>query len=791
MGTTESRSKKPTHDLFAESSNVDETFRLARKLASEEPEYADSLSEEEEDGVATAPTTAVTNEQDVKKEGQGIYDSSGNAEFKGSDTDYETDATFGNIKEPTSPVVGESKNTDSEINDDSLTTEDKILLSFEEDSESKTRGISRESSTNGSTSGSGNESAVKLKGHRLYSLEKKEERKPRGRPSACIFVASLSSGLSDDVLCQSVTSHFAQWGKITLVKVLRDPANRPYAFVQYDTEKEAKTAISEGQHSILNGRTVRCERARVNRTLYLQMNDKGVSAKRLCKFLEAFGEVERMVAVDQNFEALPSQKGPSKNWFAKFVFRQDAISAFANLKTKAAWCIEWAQNLEDEYDDIPDVTIDRFSIFVGHLDPRISRQEVVERFETHGMIKEAILVNRPLNNFAFIKFKEKESAASAVEAENHALFKYQTIHVQYRELYNNYRKKYAGLSSHRLNLAPPPINFRKKYSFGSTDSRPGLRKRSIYPYRDDMARGLGMGSRLAHNALPVGAISQQKSNFRSISGGGLAPNCIVDSPGEIQSYAMSAGGARNSIDDKGRLKRFSFTKVGNSSNASTKIAGLSINPFLPVDEDSSKANGSNAGSPLAANREIYQDSDTIRSNATTCSGSATKSGYTYSTVDGRESMNSELLEEMSQQQYPQPGPYNMPYYYILPTKDMGYMGGQFPTMMPPLKNPPETEEASKGGIRAVSSMASVPRTANSSTSPGYYIPYAGFSQSPGVAPPPMYPYYLYYNNCAPGSSLESNIAVPGDPRVVLHQQQDPQHENQHQQKQQKQKLEGM
>lgn len=48
-----------------------------------------------------------------------------------------------------------------------------------------------------------------------------------------------------------------------------DSKNRPYAFVQYQTEKEAKEAIKNAQGALLNNRPIRCEPARVNRTLFL------------------------------------------------------------------------------------------------------------------------------------------------------------------------------------------------------------------------------------------------------------------------------------------------------------------------------------------------------------------------------------------------------------------------------------------------------------------------------------------------------------------------------------------
>lgn len=67
----------------------------------------------------------------------------------------------------------------------------------------------------------------------------------------------------------------------TEVKVLVDTKNRPYAFVQYKTEKEAKFAIKVAQGALLNNRPIRCEHARVNRTLFLspKFHNTGTSPK--------------------------------------------------------------------------------------------------------------------------------------------------------------------------------------------------------------------------------------------------------------------------------------------------------------------------------------------------------------------------------------------------------------------------------------------------------------------------------------------------------------------------------
>ncbi|AOA61631.1 Putative RNA-binding protein regulating sporulation genes [Komagataella phaffii CBS 7435] len=289
----------------------------------------------------------------------------------------------------------------------------------------------------------------------------------RGRPSACVFVASLAAEKSDDHLCISVTKHFEQWGKLAIVKVLRDTSNRPYAFVQYTTDDNAKRALKEGQHSILDGRSIRCEPARVNRTLYiLTSNDNGLSKVEIINLLKKYGEIEQIVGVDAAGNKAPLSSNSDKRikeWFVKFVYRDDAIRAYANLRTQVSWHVEWAQNLEPTSTKNQETsTIDKLSIFIGQLSPSITKEELNERFSRHGKIKESVLVQRPNNVFSFIKFEDEQAAASAVEQENHAILKDRTMHVQYREIYHTNNYKRPTSDSPKLSLAPPPVNLSSK-----------------------------------------------------------------------------------------------------------------------------------------------------------------------------------------------------------------------------------------------------------------------------------------------------------------------------------------
>ncbi|KAG4303055.1 hypothetical protein PCK1_000721 [Pneumocystis canis] len=92
------------------------------------------------------------------------------------------------------------------------------------------------------------------------SKKRTESSEHRGRPAACLFVASLSSSRTDEQLCISVTNHFRKWGNLLNVKVLKDWMQRPYSFVQFENFDDAKRALREAHNTVIDGRHIRVEK---------------------------------------------------------------------------------------------------------------------------------------------------------------------------------------------------------------------------------------------------------------------------------------------------------------------------------------------------------------------------------------------------------------------------------------------------------------------------------------------------------------------------------------------------
>lgn len=344
----------------------------------------------------------------------------------------------------------------------------------------------------------------------------------KGRPSSCIFVASLASSLTDDDLCISVTKTFEKFGELSMVKVLRDPENRPYAFVQYTNDAEANFALKKAQGILLNGRTIRCEKAKVNRTLFIsnknRFSSKGIPASKIIQLCERYGELEQVVA-SRNFPYKKNYYPVTKSnvWFIRFAYRDDAIRAYINLKPSLTYTVEWAQNIEvpkklnvlnkksylnenneftedeeltgeeSDYDSEDDrefrynkhslIAIDKKSIFVGQLSPDVTKEKLHERFSNHGTITNINLIfkNNNTNIFAFITYDNERATATALERENHASFLNKTMHVQYKEIDGQKSRRTSNLKPFNgpfLNLAPPPISIGRRVSTGSFSTVP-------------------------------------------------------------------------------------------------------------------------------------------------------------------------------------------------------------------------------------------------------------------------------------------------------------------------------
>ncbi|KAF9335476.1 hypothetical protein BG006_011405 [Podila minutissima] len=256
---------------------------------------------------------------------------------------------------------------------------------------------------------------------------------PRGEPQACLFVASLCSTRTESELVDSVTKHFSKWGPLLNVKVLKDWAGRPYSFVQFVHVPHAQRAMAEAQNSVVDGRHIRIEQARVHRTLYILRIARSTSQEEISDVLKEYGPLEEV--------SIYYDPGPPRSRryaFARFAYREDAIRAYMCLRGASKWIIEWAPNVPNphHFDHV-----DKESIFVGQLDPdTVTEEALYERFSKYGDIMNLNLIKKKkpsmtqFSAFAFIEYDSEQSSTNAIANENCSPFLGSIIRVQYREI---------------------------------------------------------------------------------------------------------------------------------------------------------------------------------------------------------------------------------------------------------------------------------------------------------------------------------------------------------------------
>ncbi|KAG0017704.1 hypothetical protein BGZ81_010563 [Podila clonocystis] len=277
---------------------------------------------------------------------------------------------------------------------------------------------------------------------------------PRGEPQACLFVASLCSTRSESELVDSVTKHFSKWGPLLNVKVLKDWAGRPYSFVQFVHVPHAQRAMAEAQNSVVDGRHIRIEQARVNRTLFILRIARSTTEEEISDVLKEYGPLE-----DVSIYYDPGPPRSRRYAFARFAYREDAIRAYMCLRGTSKWIIEWAPNLPNphHFDHV-----DKESIFVGQLDPdTVTEEALYERFSKYGEIMNLNLIKRKkpsvtqFSAFAFIEFDNEQSSTNAIANENCSPFLGSIIRVQYREIPELRFKRQQNAQMAARNLTMP------------------------------------------------------------------------------------------------------------------------------------------------------------------------------------------------------------------------------------------------------------------------------------------------------------------------------------------------
>ncbi|CAO3592252.1 unnamed protein product [Absidia cylindrospora] len=238
----------------------------------------------------------------------------------------------------------------------------------------------------------------------------------RGNPLACIFVASLNKYKTEEALNVSVYRKFEEWGKLLHVKAFKDGQDRPYAFVQYERIGDAKQALLMAPGTLLDGRNIRCEPARVNRSLIIESTEIPLAEQDIVNELSTYGPIEQFQFIEDG--SLTSAR-------VMFSYRDDAINAFLKLQVLGSlrhWKVEWTANNNSSVSGDGKNDYKNTRIYVGNLGKSVGKSEIQERFGEYGPIESIQIINKTMSKsrntmFGFIKYTTRNSATMAISAE--------------------------------------------------------------------------------------------------------------------------------------------------------------------------------------------------------------------------------------------------------------------------------------------------------------------------------------------------------------------------------------
>lgn len=110
------------------------------------------------------------------------------------------------------------------------------------------------------------------------------------------------------------------------INVLKDGHNRPYSFTQFDTVEDARYAIRRCHGHTLYKRPLRCEWARVNRSIFISPKVE-ISEEETKAFIGKFGEIEDFVEAKETDLPNVHEFEPNE-WIVKFAQREDGVRAY-------------------------------------------------------------------------------------------------------------------------------------------------------------------------------------------------------------------------------------------------------------------------------------------------------------------------------------------------------------------------------------------------------------------------------------------------------------------------------
>ncbi|KAI8028004.1 Heterogeneous nuclear ribonucleoprotein Q [Camellia lanceoleosa] len=247
----------------------------------------------------------------------------------------------------------------------------------------------------------------------------------RKRKEFEVFVGGLDRDVTEDDL----RNVFSQVGEITEVRLLKNPVtkkNKGFAFLRFATVEQAKRAVNELKHPVVNGKQCGVAPSKDNDTLFVGNICKDWTKETLKEKLANYGveKFEELTLIDDL-----KNEGRNRGFaFLGFSSRADAVEACKRLQkrdvefgTERMARVAFADTFTEPDEEI---MAQVRKVFIDCLPSIWEEDSVKEHFKKFGRIEKVELArNMPAakrTDFGFITFETHDAAVACVDGINSA-----------------------------------------------------------------------------------------------------------------------------------------------------------------------------------------------------------------------------------------------------------------------------------------------------------------------------------------------------------------------------------
>lgn len=251
---------------------------------------------------------------------------------------------------------------------------------------------------------------------------------------------SLPEPKDDLALEAAIYREFLKYGKCW-VKIRRDSHHMPFAFVQFTSDEEARSALESGKGAIIHGRPCRTEMVKANRTFIVQKKSgTPITVEEAQNTLLPYGSLSKCELLHPQLREPLGFPPTVLVEFSMFDATRDLHTAFRHDPVYLVTAFDLKKNCAATRDSSDEAFLtacerDRRSVFVGDLPVHATEGDLEELFSNTGEVLKVNVIKKVNNSgtartMAFIEYSQPDMPETAISKFHGSVFKGAIIRVE-------------------------------------------------------------------------------------------------------------------------------------------------------------------------------------------------------------------------------------------------------------------------------------------------------------------------------------------------------------------------